>query len=352
MKTTRRTFLRSACVAAGSVLLHGCAGAGEQGPPAGQRPPAYARLEARGGLAERVEQAYRKMEQCDLCPHQCGVNRLGGEKGFCQAPDKAVVYSHFPHYGEELPLVGQSGSGTIFFSNCTLRCVFCQNWPIAHLGRGTVVSDDSLAEMMLDLQRRGCHNINLVTPTHVMPNILGAVRVALSRGLRLPLCYNTGGYETVENIRLLDGVVDIYLPDLKFMGREESARYAIEGMGDYPAMAQQSILEMHRQVGVLATDERGVALRGLMIRHLVMPNRVAGTKAFVAWVAGNLPRDTYVNIMSQYRVEHMAFQYEEISRAITAGEYVEAMEWAMQAGLSNLDERSLSMLEVHRRMLS
>ncbi len=352
MKTTRRDFLTAVCAAAGSILLKGCANAGERAEEPESWQPAYAKLEDQGRLAERVDQAYQKLEHCDLCPHRCGVNRLQGEKGFCKGGAKAVVFSHGPHFGEELPLVGQGGSGTIFFSNCNLRCVFCQNWPIAHLGRGDEAKDETIAEMMLHLQRLGCHNINLVTPTHVMPNILGATRIALKRGLRLPLCYNTGGYETVENVRLLDGIVDIYLPDLKFMGKEESATYAVEGAGNYPEMAQQAILEMHRQVGDLILDNRGIARRGLMVRHLVMPNRVAGTREFVGWVAQNLSRGTYVNIMSQYRVEHMAFDYEKIARGITSREYVEAMEWALEAGLSNLDKRSLSQLEIHRRRLS
>ena len=313
--------------------------------------PAYLRLQSEGKLAERVEEAYTLFERCELCPRRCGVNRLAGREGFCGATDTVRVHSHSPHFGEELPLVGRHGSGTIFFSHCNLRCVFCQNWPIAHVGLGRDISDAELADMMLDLQRRGCHNINVVTPTHVMPNILGALQIAAKRGLRLPVCYNTGGYELVENVRLLDGIVDIYLPDLKFMDGEESARYATVGVPDYPEKAQQSILEMHRQVGELVTDERGIALRGLMVRHLVMPNRVAGTREFVDWVVANLPRDTYVNIMAQYRVEHRAFEYEAISRAITSQEFLEAMEWAQEAGLTNLDERSLAQAEIHRRRL-
>jgi len=229
--------------------------------------------------------------------------------------------------------------------------VFCQNWPIAHEGWGHEVSDEDLAGMMLDLQQIGCHNINLVTPTHVMPNIVSATRIALKKGLRLPLCYNTSGYERVENIKILDGIVDIYLPDLKFMDGAEAARYNFAAASDYPEMAQESIIEMHRQVGDLVTDERGIALRGLMVRHLVMPNRVAGTREFVNWVAENLSPDTYVNIMSQYRVEHRAFEYERIARAITPEEFVEAMEWAREAGLANLDERSVAHLEIYHRMI-
>ncbi|GAB6060021.1 radical SAM protein [Desulfonatronum parangueonense] len=352
MSTTRRRFLQMMALAAGSSYIgSGCASALDNGLGDDAWLPAYSNLEDAGLLSGRVEEAYAKLEKCDLCPHECGVNRLQGEKGFCEALGQAVVHSHGPHYGEELPLVGRGGSGTIFFSHCNLRCVFCQNWPIAHLGRGRTVEDAQLAEMMLDLQRRGCHNINLVTPTHFLPNILGAVRIAHGQGLRLPLCYNTGGYDSVESVRLLDGVVDIYLPDLKFMGREESSMFVIKGRGDYPESAKAAILEMHRQVGDTKVDGESVARRGLMIRHLVMPNGVAGTREFVNWVAAELPLDTYVNIMSQYRVEHMAFDYEPISRAITSREYVEAMEWAKAAGLTNLDVRSLANLEIHRRML-
>jgi len=351
MTTTRRTFIKGLCFASGALFSPGCTRAQDTDQETGSWKPAYTRLEEKGLFALRVDQAMKQLEDCRLCPHQCRVNRVRGEKGFCRAPARAVVHSHSPHFGEELPLVGRGGSGTIFFSNCNLRCVFCQNWPIAHLGRGREVEDQELARMMLDLQNRGCHNINLVTPTHVMPNVLSAVRIAMKQGLHLPLCYNTGGYELPENIELLDGIVDIYLPDLKFMGREESAEYIIQGRGDYPEMAMASIIEMHRQVGRLVLDGRGIALRGLMVRHLVMPNRVAGTREFVEWVAATLSNDTYVNIMSQYRVEHMAFEYEKISRAITAREYVESMKWAIEAGLTNLDQRSLSSFEIHRRML-
>ena len=338
-------------VLGGAVALSGCSPEDTAQGNLSAWQPAYAKLQNEGRLAERVEQAYEKFKQCDLCPRRCGANRSAGETGFCGATANVTVYSHHPHYGEELPLVGRGGSGTIFFSNCNLRCVFCQNWPIAHLGQGRQIRDRDLADMMLDLQRRGCHNINVVTPTHVMPNIVGAVQIALNKGLRLPICYNTGGYERVENIRLLDGIVDIYLLDLKFMDGAESARYAAAGADNYPEMAQQAIIEMHRQVGELVTDDRGIALRGLMIRHLVMPNRIAGTREFVTWVAEHLSQDTYVNIMAQYRVEHRAFEYERIARAITSEEFLEAIDWAREAGLRNLDERSVSIAQMHRRRL-
>ncbi|MBM4025451.1 MAG: twin-arginine translocation signal domain-containing protein [Planctomycetes bacterium] len=351
MSMTRRHFMKKLGVVGGAAVLNGCSPEDTAQGHSVSWEPAYTQLQREGRLAERVQQAYRKFEQCDLCPRRCGARRSAGETGFCGATTRVKVYSHNPHFGEELPLVGRGGSGTIFFSHCNLRCVFCQNWPIAHLGHGREIRDAELAELMLDLQRRGCHNINVVTPTHVMPNILSAVHLALKKGLRLPICYNTGGYERAENIKLLDGIVDIYLPDLKFMDSAESARYAVTGPEDYPEMAQQAILEMHRQVGELVTDDRGLALRGLMIRHLVMPNRVAGTREFVAWVAEHLPRNTYVNIMAQYRVEHRAFEHERIARAITSQEFLEAIDWAEQAGLSNLDERSLAMARMHRRRL-
>ncbi len=348
MKLTRRTFIERLTLSGGSLLLASCAGAEAPRPLSGEWKPAYEKLEAEGKLAERIEQANAIFESCTLCPRRCGVNRLNGEMGFCRAPADPVVFSHHPHFGEEVPLVGDRGSGTIFFSNCNLRCVFCQNYPIAHEGRGRKITVNQLADMMLDLQRRGCHNINVVTPTHVMPNILSATRVALKKGLHLPICYNTGGYERVENIELLDGIVDIYLPDLKYMDGEQATKYSADA-SDYPEMAQEAISEMHRQVGTLVTDERGIALRGLMVRHLVMPNRVSGTREFVNWVSNNLSKDTYVNIMSQYRVEHRAFEYPKIARAITSEEYLEALEWAEDAGLHNLDCRSVARRQIFQR---
>jgi len=249
-----------------------------------------------------------------------------------------MVYVAQPHFGEEISLVGQHGSGTIFFSNCNLRCVFCQNWPISIRGEGKEIEDEDLAKMMMFLQEIGCHNINLVTPSHVVPQIVKATRLAAAKGLRLPLVYNTGGYDNVEVIKMLDGIVDIYLPDCKYMDGEQSAKYSA-GAADYPELTRAAILEMHRQVGRHTTDEFGRALRGLMIRHLVMPNRVAGTREFVRWVAEEISPATYVNIMAQYHVAWEANDYEEIGRGITAQEFLEAMDWAEEAGLTNLDPR-------------
>ena len=349
MTVTRRSLLKGA--ATGTFVAAASGHGLEARASSSDWQPAYRKLADEGLLEQRIEAVMAHYDQCGLCPHQCGVNRNGRETGLCEAGARVRLYSHTPHFGEELPLVGRRGSGTIFFSHCNLRCVFCQNWPVAHAGRGRLVSDRELADMMIDLQRRGCHNINFVTPTHVMPNIVRAVGLAARRGLRLPLVYNTSGYERVEVLRQLDGIIDIYLPDLKFMDGAHSQRLAMERAGDYPAMAKAAILEMQRQVGTLVTDERGIALRGLMIRHLVMPNEVAGTREFVAWVAENLPLDTYVNIMPQWRVEHRAFEHEDIARGITVGEFLDAMDWAREAGLTNLDERAVSAEQVYRQRL-
>jgi putative pyruvate formate lyase activating enzyme len=350
MTITRRAFLKSSLILGSSLFIPtGSLYAARKKEESWI--PAYARLEDKGVLAQRIEEAYSIFEQCVLCPRQCGVNRLQGEQGFCRAPAKLVIYTAQPHYGEELSLVGNKGSGTIFFSNCNLRCIFCQNWPIAHEGRGRECEDADLATMMLKLQKIGCHNINLVTPTHVMPNILNATRIALQKGLRIPLVYNTSGYERLEIVRMLDGIVDIYLPDMKYTDPHQAERYS-SGAADYPEVAKEAIIEMHRQVGVHQVDKKGVALRGLMIRHLVMPNRVAGTKKFVKWVAENLPRNTYVNIMSQYRVEYKAYDYPQIARGITVQEFLEAMAWAEEYGLTNLDPRSVRLRDFYKRRRS
>jgi putative pyruvate formate lyase activating enzyme len=347
MNIRRRDFIKHTLLAGGSLIFYpgpAVVFARKDAPWI----PAYAKLEKAGLLAERVEQAYSIFEQCRLCPRECGVNRFDGEKGFCRAPRKVMVYVAQPHFGEEVSLVGQHGSGTIFFSNCNLRCVFCQNWPISIRGEGSEMEDEDLAQRMLFLQKIGCHNINLVTPTHVMPNILNATRIACKKGLRIPLVYNTSGYERVEIIKMLDGIVDIYLPDIKYMDGEMAAKYSSDAR-DYPAMATAAVLEMNWQVGSHQVDRRGVARRGLMIRHLVMPNRVAGTKKFVQWVAENLPQPTYVNIMAQYHVDYKAFEHPEIARGITVQEFLEAMHWAETYGLSDLDPRSVRIRDFYTK---
>jgi len=341
MNITRRDFIKNSLIFGGSLFLSPISLHAEQ-KKAEQWHPAYEKLEEEGKLAQRVEQAYSIFEDCQLCPRQCGVNRLKGERGFCRAPVRPMIFSSQPHFGEEIPLVGKNGSGTIFFSNCNLRCIFCQNWPISHEGKGKLLQDEDLANMMIHLQKIGCHNINLVTPTHVMPNIINATRIALKKGLRLPLVYNTSGYERLEILKILDGIVDIYMPDMKYMDANQADKYS-SGASDYPELAKNAIIEMNRQVGELLTDKRGIAISGLIIRHLVMPNRVAGTEKFVRWVAETLPKSTYVNIMAQYHVDYKAFDYPKIARGITVQEFLEAMGWAEEYGLTNLDPQSLAL---------
>ncbi len=345
---SRREFIGHSLLLGGLLGVFPACGFGRprrDDPDADATGPLYAKAAASGLLAERTAKALAYFERCRLCPRLCGVNRADGATGYCRAPRDPVVASHQAHFGEELPLTGRRGSGTLFFANCNLRCVFCQNWPIAHEGRGRRVDADALADMMLRLQQRGCHNINLVTPTHVMPNILEALMIAQAQGLRVPLVYNTGGYERAEVIQLLEGIVDIYMPDLKFMDAEPAGRFL--KAGDYPEHAKAAIQEMFRQVGPLQIDDSGLATHGLMIRHLVMPNRLSNARAFVKWVAETLSTDVYVNVMAQYRVDFRAYEYPDIARAIHAEEFIEAMDWAVDAGLSRLDERSASQ---HARM--
>ncbi|HSW38446.1 MAG TPA: radical SAM protein [Acidobacteriota bacterium] len=303
---------------------------------AGSFEPAYMKMEREGRLAEVETELWDILNNCRLCPRGCGVNRIKGETGVCSSTAQLRLASYGPHFGEERPLVGSGGSGTLFFSNCNLLCCFCQNWEINHRGDGNSETHERLADMMLALQRRGCHNINLVTPTHVVPHIIKALRLATSRGLRLPLVYNSGGYDSLEVVKKLDGIVDIYLPDFKFQNREAAAKY-MSGAMDYPEVAAAAIKEMHRQVGELMVDSRGIAQRGLMVRHLVMPGNLAGTDVFAKWVADELTPTTYVNLMAQYRPEHKAFDFPEISRRITDQEWALARRWAREAGLVNFN---------------
>jgi putative pyruvate formate lyase activating enzyme len=335
MNASRRFFVQQSLVATGALMFQprACKSHGERSQG---HEPAYLRLEREGELKRREEQLWEVFASCRCCPRQCGANRIEGETGVCSSTARLKVASAGPHFGEEKPLVGRGGSGTIFFSNCNLLCVFCQNWEINHRGDGDFISHERLARMMMLLQSRGCHNINLVTPTHVVPNIVKALRIAVDRGLRIPLVYNTGGYDNPEIVRLLDGIVDIYLPDFKYQDGHLAAKYSAEAH-DYPAVAAAVIKEMHRQVGKLEVDPQGVARRGLIVRHLVMPHNIAGTDRFVKWVAQELTTDTYVNIMAQYRPEHRAFDYPDIARRITNDEWRQAMTWAKEAGLTNLD---------------
>lgn len=297
--------------------------------------PSYLELEEKGILSQRVKQLYSIYENCHLCPRDCRVNRTKGETGKCNAASKVKVSDAFPHFGEEPPLVGKKGSGTIFFSNCGLKCVFCQNYKISIEGEGVEISDERLADLMIKLQKVGCHNINLVTPTHYIPSIVNALQMAIKNDLRIPLVYNTSGYETLESLQLLDGIIDIYLPDCKFMDPKYATKYTDEAY-NYPYYVKIALKEMHRQVGVLETNPKGVAVRGLMIRHLIMPNRIAGTDKFLKFVAGNFPKNTYLNLMAQYRPEYKAFDYPEIARRLKRSEYQEAVRLAKKYGLTRL----------------
>jgi putative pyruvate formate lyase activating enzyme len=296
----------------------------------------YLKLRREGELKKRGQQLWDMMAECRLCPRKCGVDRLQGEKGFCQASAKLEIAAHHPHFGEEKPLVGRGGSGTIFFSNCSLRCVFCINWEISQGGEGKERTIDELAEMMLYLQSIGCHNINVVTPTHYSAHIVLALDKAATKGLEIPLVYNTCGWERLEILKILDGIVNIYLPDFKYFNGDMAAKYS-SGADSYPENTEEAILEMNRQVGVAKPAEDGLMYRGLMIRHLVMPNNVGSSQQVMKWIAGNLPKDTYVNIMSQYRPMYKASEYPEINRRITREEYREVVKTAQEAGLTNLD---------------
>ncbi len=298
--------------------------------------PSYLELHKSGELKRRGEKLWTLMESCELCPRRCGVNKLKGEKGFCQANSQLEISSFHPHFGEEKPLVGRGGSGTIFLTNCGLRCVFCINWEVSQGGEGSESSIEEFSDMMLNLQKRGCPNINFVTPTHYSPHIVLALDKAASKGLKIPVVYNTCGWERVEILKILDGIVDIYLPDFKYSDGEEAAKFS-SGANTYVDLTQDALLEMHRQVGVAKPADDGLMYRGLMIRHLVMPNNVGGTKEVIEWIANNLPKDTYLNLMSQYRPMYKSNEYPEIARKITRKEYTDAINWAKAAGLTNLD---------------
>jgi putative pyruvate formate lyase activating enzyme len=295
---------------------------------------AYLRL-SRKVLKEKVRQAEEIFKSCTLCPRNCLADRTAGIMGFCRTGNKPYVSSYNAHFGEEAPLVGQKGSGTIFFTHCNLGCIFCQNYSISHLGEGREISFKALADIMLALQGYGCHNINLVTPTHQVPMILRSLEIAIDKGLKIPLVYNCGGYETIETLRVLEGVIDIFMPDFKFADPEAAKKYA--QAKDYPAVAKDALREMHRQVGDLITDGRGVALRGLLVRHLVLPEGLAGTEEIVRFLAEEISPNTYTNIMAQYYPSFRASGYPPLDRRITAEEYRKAVDAAKKAGLKRLD---------------
>lgn len=282
----------------------------------------------------RLEEAYALLSPCRLCPRNCEVMRLEGQKGFCGIGRNAVVSSSGPHFGEEAPLVGQCGSGTIFFAGCNLGCLFCQNYDISHLRAGEEVSTEKIASLMLALEKRGCHNINFVTPTHVSPQIMEATQIARRTGLSVPTVYNCGGYESVETLRLLEGTIDIYMPDAKYADPKWSKKFS--GAKDYPEVMKAALKEMHRQVGNLVI-QNGIAVRGLLVRHLVLPNNVAGSRGIIDFVAEEISPDTYINVMDQYYPCYRAGEFGEINRRITYEEYEEAYAYAKEKGLRLAD---------------
>jgi putative pyruvate formate lyase activating enzyme len=299
--------------------------------------PAYLALLRSGELKRRAAEAYARLEACDLCARECGANRrLGAEKAGCHTADLAIVSSYGPHFGEEEPLVGRGGSGTIFFAWCNLRCQFCQNYDISQGGHGQAVEPEGLATMMLSLQTSGCHNINFVSPSHVVPQILLGLLVAAEAGLRLPLVYNTGGYDSLRTLALLDGVVDVYMPDMKYADAQVGLHYS--RVRNYPEVNQAAVREMHRQVGDLVIDGDGVARRGLLVRHLVLPEGLAGTAEIVRFLRDEVSPRTYINVMAQYRPCYRADQMPPLDRRPTAAEYADAVRLARDAGL-RLDER-------------
>ena len=299
--------------------------------------PAYLRLLRSGELKRRVAEAYARLESCDICARECGVNRrLDSEGAGCHTGERAVVSSYGPHFGEEDPLVGSGGSGTIFFSWCNLKCQYCQNYEISQTGAGFEVEPEELARMMLSLQSQGCHNINLVSPSHVVPQILAGLLIAAQAGLQLPLVYNTGGYDSLKTLALLDGIIDIYMPDIKYADAKVGREFSL--VGNYPAVNQAAIKEMHHQVGDLTIDSRGVARRGLLVRHLVLPQNLAGTREIVRFLRDDVSPNTYINVMAQYRPCYRAHGLPPLDRSTTRAEHADAVRLAQEADL-RLDER-------------
>jgi len=344
MALSRREFIKKGLIVAGTATAalgsFGFArnrvrasdrGAGPVREP--QRPIRYVDLERSGELERREQALWDLYDPCCLCPRLCKAPRSAGITGACSTASSFSVASVGPHHGNERPISGTRGSGNIFLSNCNLLCIFCQNWQIAHRGDGMQTNHQELAGMMLDLQRRGCHNINLVTPTHLVPHLIKALRIAIAGGLHVPLAYNTGGYDSLEMIQLLDGIIDIYMPDFKFQDSNIAARFT-HGAPDYVLHAAAAIKEMHRQVGTLQMTG-GIAHRGMIVRHLVMPENLGGADVFVRWVASELGPDTHVNIMGQYWPAFRAHAFPPLDRRLTQEEFTQAMIWAREAGLRN-----------------
>lgn len=303
--------------------------------------PTYLALLESGELDRRIGKLSAILESCELCPHRCRVNRLAGETGFCKAPDTLVISSYNLHFGEERPLVGPrsgfdltgtGGSGTIFLSYCNLLCVYCQNFEVSHLAQGVEVTTERAAEIMLELQRKGANNINFVTPTHYAPQLVKALRVAAERGLKLPVVWNCGGYENADAVKLLEGIIDIYMPDMKYSDTKPAGQYS--DAPDYFERSCEAVSEMHKQTGDLLLDENGIAYRGLLIRHLVLPNGLAGSLKILEFIAGHISTDTYVNVMSQYRPCGMVRHHPGLGRYPSPDEYYEVVEAARRLSLT------------------
>jgi putative pyruvate formate lyase activating enzyme len=297
--------------------------------------PGYKRLLSSGELKERVGKAYKHLTNCDICPLACGIDRTKEDYGTCKTGGRARISSYGPHFGEEYPLRGIKGSGTIFFSGCNLQCQYCQNYDISQRASGKEIDPEDLAFIMLELQDLGCHNINLVSPSHVVPQILSGVLLAANAGLEIPLVYNCGGYDSMAMLRLLEGVVDIYMPDMKYTNDVLAKRYS--KIAEYTKVNQKVVKEMHNQVGDLKLDDRGIATRGLLVRHLILPVNLAGTDIIVKFLA-KLSTRTYLNLMDQYHPSYKAHLYPKINRRVTHDEYQRAIELAKAAGLTNLDK--------------
>ena len=298
-----------------------------------QNYPRYLKSFNDSTLKEKIKQAYKLLESCVICPRKCKVNRIKDKKGFCRVGIEPVVCSFMPHLGEEPPISGTKGSGTIFFSFCNLKCIYCQNHHFSQDGAGEVVSIERLSDIMINLQESGCHNINLVTPTHIMPQILKTLEIAIKKGLKIPLVYNTSGYELPEIIKILDGIIDIYLADMRYADNNYSIKYS-QAL-DYPFFNQESVKEMYRQVGVGELDENGIIKSGLVIRHLVLPENISGTEKIMQFIKRKLSNKVYVSLMSQYNPYYQAYRYPEIARRITKKEYQTAIDYLKKYGLEN-----------------
>jgi putative pyruvate formate lyase activating enzyme len=295
--------------------------------------PRYLETHNHGNLDKVIEKTFRLLEQCCICPRRCKVNRIKEEQGFCKTGLKPKVTSFLPHHGEEPPISGKRGSGTIFFSGCNMACVYCQNYEFSQLGQGREIDFQTLADFMLQLQDMGCHNINLVTPTHVLPQILKSLSIAVKGGLKLPIVYNTGGYELPEIIKLLDGIIDIYLPDMRYADAESAVKYS--SAADYPKYNQGTVKEMYRQVGEVEVDAEGIIKKGLIVRHLILPHHLSGTDKLMRFISTEISKDTYISLMSQYTPYFKAPEFKELSQRITYKEYEDAKDIMYKCGLSN-----------------